>query len=46
MTDSKRRVYLNDSKGMIRQKLELQGSDKNENFFAFEVGSPIIPAFN
>ena len=42
MTDSKRRVYLNDSTNVVRQKLKLQSTDKNEIFFAFEVGPPII----
>ena len=44
MADSKGRVYLNDSKSVVRQKLGLQGTDKDEIFFAFEVGPPIIPA--
>lgn len=44
MADSKGRVYLNDSKRVVRQKLGLQGTDKDENFFTFEVGPQIIPA--
>ena len=42
MADSKGRVYLNDSKSVVRQKLGLQDTNKDENFFAFEMGLSII----
>lgn len=43
MADSK--VYLNDSKNVVRQKLGLQGTEKDQDFFTFEVRLSITPAF-
>lgn len=43
MAGIKERVYLNDSKSQVRQKLDLQGREKDEGFCTFEVGLPLIP---
>ena len=35
MADSESRVYLNDFKSVIQQKLGLQGTEKDQKFFTF-----------
>lgn len=42
MADDQRRVYLNDSKSRIRETLNLQSKEKDEDFHTFEVGLLLI----
>ena len=36
------KIYMNDSKKQVREKLGLQSKDKDECFIAFEVYSPLF----
>ena len=42
MIDIKKRVYLNDSKSHVRQKLNLQSKKKDESFCTFEMKLSLI----
>lgn len=43
MAENKERVfYLNDTKGQVRNNLNLQSEEKDEDFCGFEVGRPYI----